>query len=142
MVGIIISGHGKFATGLNSSVELIAGAQDNLQLVDFLQEDTLETLTIKLENAMKKLSDCNGIIVFTDLPGGSPFKTAVEVSINFDNVKVIGGTNMPMLCEIAMARNFIDDIDSLVNMAINTGKEQVVKFEQIKRKQEISDEGI
>lgn len=142
MVGIIISGHGNFASGLYSSVKLIAGDQKNLELVDFLQEHTTDDLTNNLKAAMEKLQDLDGIIVFTDLPGGSPFKMAVETGLNFKNVKVLGGTNMPMLCEIAMARNFVEDVDMLVDMALNTGKDQVVKFELTKRKEETTEDGI
>lgn len=128
MVGIIVTGHGEFATGLTAALDLIAGPQKNYCAVDF-KGDTIETLNKNLEEAFKSLSDCNGIIVFSDLPGGSPFKSSVEVSFGkYENVHVLGGTNLPMLCEIAMARSFIEDVNALVEMAINIGKEQIIEF--------------
>ena len=142
MIGLIIAGHGNFATGLNSALELIAGPQKECQLVDFVQEDTVDDLSKKLHTAMSNLSECDAILVLSDLPGGSPFKTAVEVGLNYHNVRVLGGVNMPLVCEVAMARNFMEDIDSLVDMAINTGQSQVVKFELAKRQEAVSDDGI
>lgn len=143
MVGIIITGHGKFASGLTAALDLIAGPQKNYCAVDF-KGDTTETLAKDLDDAYASLSACNGIIVFSDLPGGSPFKTAVEVSMGkYENVHVLAGTNLPMLCEITMARAFIEDVDTLVEMAINTGKDQVVEFKMSAPKQEeATDDGI
>ena len=86
-------------------------------------------MAAKLSDAMDRLSDCEGILVFSDLAGGSPFKTAVEVGLTKSNrVEVIAGTNLGMVIEISMARGFIEDVDALVDMAINTGKDQVVRF--------------
>lgn len=133
MIGIILTGHGEFGSGLNSAIELIAGKQEAFEVVNFPENDGLEELTANLETAMDNLKDSEGIIVLSDLAGGSPFKTAVEVSLNRENVHVIAGTNLAMLAELALTRKFMDDIDALVNQAINTGKDQVVKFEMKKK---------
>lgn len=135
MIGLIVTGHGHFATGLTSSIDLIAGPQDNYVAVDFDGEGT-EKLENDLKAAIEKLSGCEGIIVFSDLAGGSPFKTAAIVTADNPNVKVIAGTNLPMLCEIAMARTMIEDLDMLVSSALNVGKDGVQLFEM----PEITDE--
>mgnify|MGYP004691945743 FL=1 len=135
MIGLIVTGHGHFATGLTSSIDLIAGPQDNYVAVDFDGEGT-EKLENDLKAAIEKLSGCEGIIVFSDLAGGSPFKIAAIVTAGNPNVKVIAGTNLPMLCEIAMARTMIEDLDMLVSSALNVGKDGVQLFEM----PEIADE--
>ena len=135
MIGLIVTGHGHFATGLTSSIDLIAGPQDNYVAVDFDGEGT-EKLENDLKAAIEKLSGCEGIIVFSDLAGCSPFKTAAIVTAGNPNVKVIAGTNLPMLCEIAMARTMIEDLDMLVSSALNVGKDGVQLFEM----PEIADE--
>ena len=155
MIGIIVTGHGHFATGLKSSVELIAGEQKNFEAVDFLAapedkhadiyDKSLDLLsqsvahnlgdygTDKLERdigkAINDLSEyCDGIIIFADLIGGSPFKIAVTSAGSRKWVKVLAGTNLPMLCEIALARTMIDDLDTLVSTAINVGKDGIQEF--------------
>ena len=130
MVGILVTGHGNFATGLTSSVNLIAGMPQKYEAVDFLESYGVEQLAEKLSEAMDRLSDCEGILVFSDLAGGSPFKTAVEVGMTKSNrVEVLAGTNLGMIIELSMARGFIEDMDTLVNMALETGKSQVVHFQ-------------
>lgn len=128
MIGLIVTGHGHFASGLTSSLQLIAGEQKDYVAVDFDGEGT-EKITKDLENALNTLKDCEGIIVFSDLLGGCPFKTAVTLSQGKDNVKVLAGINLPMLCEIALSRTMINDLDTLVSTAISTGKDGVQQFE-------------
>lgn len=142
MIGLLVTGHANFGSGLTSSLNLIAGEQEAYKYVDFRPEYSLEDLSRELTKAMDELKDCEGILVFSDLPGGTPFKTAVEVGFPRGNVNVIAGTNLPMMVEIAMSRKFIDDLDMLTQTALDTGKEQVVKYEFKKVEQQESDDGI
>lgn len=128
MIGLIVTGHGHFASAITSSIRLIAGDQPNYFAVDFDGEGTSK-LENDLKAAIDKLKDNSGIIIFSDLAGGSPFKTAVTLANGNPNIRVLCGTNLPMLCEIAMARTMIDDLDTLVTTAINVGKEGVQEFE-------------
>lgn len=143
MIGIIVTGHGHFGTGLTSSMKVIAGESESLIAVDFLENDSTEILTNKLNEAIETLA-LNEIIVFSDLPGGSPFKTSVEIKMTRPDLKieVIGGSNLPMLIEISMARGFIENIDDLVSMALNTGKDQIVQYVFKTHQEEISEDGI
>lgn len=139
MIGLVVTGHGNFGSGLTSSVNLIAGNPANYEYVDFIESYSTDDLDRELRKAFDKLSDCEGIIVMSDLPGGSPFKTAVMVGQEYDNIHVIGGTNLPMIVEITMARTMIEDVDALVDMALTTGKDQIVKFE-IKKPTQVDEE--
>lgn len=143
MVGIVIAGHGNFGTGISSSMKLIGGELQNLRFVDFVETMSTETLEEELRSAVDELiADNQGVIIFTDLIGGSPFKTAAIVSTSYENVYVLGGSNLPMLLEINAARAFIEDPAMLVDMAINTGKDQIGKFDlaSMQKHQEVSDE--
>lgn len=142
MIGLLVTGHGNFGSGLTSSLNLIAGEQEHYQFVDFTKE--VDELREDLTNAMDALKDCEGILVLSDLVGGSPFKTAVEVGFPRGNVEVVGGTNLPMLVEISMTRKFMSDmsVKELADAAVNTGKDQIVRYEFKPIEQVISDDGI
>ena len=143
MIGIIVTGHGNFATGLTSSLNLIAGVAENYVAVDFLAEQSVEDLSSNLNKAMDSLSNCEGILVFSDLAGGSPFKTSVEVMMTRnDKVEVLAGTNLAMLIEISMARAFVEGLQDLTDMAINTGKDQILKYAFVQRVEESDEDGI
>ena len=76
MIGLIVTGHANLGSGMTSSVNLIAGEQEAYRYVDFLPTYGTEELTEEIAKAMDELKDCEGIIIFTDLMGGSPFNVA------------------------------------------------------------------
>ncbi|MGP1376282.1 MAG: PTS fructose transporter subunit IIA [Bulleidia sp.] len=133
MIGIVVTGHGSFATGLTSSVRLIAGEPTQYETVDFLPEDSVETLTEKLREAFSQLASCKeGILVFTDLTGGSPFKAAAELSMQAGEQKIVvlSGTNLGMLIEANMMRQFTeDDVVTFADHMVETGRSLPMRFE-------------
>ena len=137
MIGLIVTGHANFGSGMTSSVNLIAGEQEAYRYVDFLPTYGTEELTEEIAKAMDELKDCEGIIIFTDLMGGSPFNVAASLGHGKENVRIVA-----MLVEIVMSRKFMDDLDGLVESVLETGKEQVTKYEFKQVVQEESEDGI
>ena len=136
MIGIIMTGHGSFASGLYSSICLIAGEKENFICCDFPESYSAEVLQTDLEAAVALLQKtCEGIIFFTDLKGGSPFQKSVIVASAGTNMEVISGSNLPMVLEICFAREQSDDVSQLAKNAINTGKEQVYRYVKTVNKQ-------
>lgn len=127
MLGIILTGHGHFATGLQSSIELIAGEQEKFIAVNFEEGMSAEQLQ-KLREAYENLDTEAGVVIFSDLPGGTPFNQSVLLSKEIDSVRVIAGINIPSLMEGLFTRNL--DIDSFIETVLNAGKNGIVTFEQ------------
>lgn len=142
MIGLLVTGHANFGTGITSSVNLIAGEQEAYQAVDFLPTYSTEDLTREMAKALDELKECEGVIIFTDLMGGTPFNVSAQLGHGKENIRIVAGTNLPMLVEIVMSRKFMDDLDGLVDSVLETGKEQVTKYEFKQVVQEASDDGI
>ncbi len=142
MIGLLVTGHANFGSGITSSVNLIAGEQEAYKYVDFLPTYSTEDLTVEITKALDELKDCEGVIIFTDLMGGTPFNVSAQLGHGKSNIRIVAGTNLPMLVEIAMSRKFMDDLDGLVESVLETGKEQVTKYEFKQVVQEASDDGI
>lgn len=142
MLGLLITGHGHFATGLNSSLELIAGAQSNVALVDFEADHSVETLRENLNKALDSLKEYDGVLVLSDLPGGSPFKTAVELKYERQEqpMEVIAGTNLPLLVASATMTAVFDNPLDLAEAMIPEGKDSIVRFELAAHTEEPEDE--
>ncbi|MBR3311936.1 MAG: PTS fructose transporter subunit IIA [Solobacterium sp.] len=134
MTGLIITGHGRFAEGMLSALELIAGPQNDCIAVNF--EHEVGELETDLQNALDSLYGCGAVIIFCDLPGGSPFKTAAVLTQDRPDTAVIAGVNMPMLCEIALTRTFQDDLSFLRDSALRTGREQIIHLDREKLMQD------
>ena len=142
MIGLLVTGHANFGTGITSSVNLIAGEQEAYQAVYFLPTYSTEDLTREITKALDELKECEGVIIFTDLMGGTPFNVSAQIGHGKDNIRIVAGTNLPMLVEIVMSRKFMDNLDELVDSVLETGKEQVTKYEFKQVVQEASDDGI
>jgi PTS system N-acetylgalactosamine-specific IIA component len=74
MLGIILCGHGGFATGMEKAMKQILGEQTQFIAIDFPETSTTAQLTSQLEQAVAELEDADGIIFLTDLLGGTPFQ--------------------------------------------------------------------
>ena len=142
MLGLLVTGHGHFATGLGSSLELIAGAQTNVAYVDFESEHSIEVLKANLTKAFDSLKEYDGVLVLSDLPGGSPFKTAVELKFERPDqvIEVISGTNLPLLIASSTMTSVFDSPLDLAEAMIPEGKDSIIRFELVARAEENEDE--
>ena len=109
MIGMIATGHGSFATGITSGLKLLAGEPQDYETVDFLPEDSAEALAQKLDAAYERLSGCEGIVIFADLTGGTPFNVSIRMKMEHPErqIEVIGGSNLPAVLEGYMARTSV-----------------------------------
>ena len=126
MIGLVLTGHGQFSVGVGQALEMIAGKQEAFKVVPFLENDTMDSLENKLRNSIRELQEeTEGIVVFADLLGGSPFKAAMLATVEYENVEVVVGTNLPMLIEIAMLREFASNAQDVVTQSLLAGKESI-----------------
>lgn len=129
MIGLIVTGHGNFATGITSSLRLIAGEPNDYLAVDFLPEESVERLTEKLTEAVESLKGCGSILILTDLMGGSPYNVAVKLKMaGLADLEVVTGTNLAALIEASMGREVAADVKELADTVAETGKDQVSRF--------------
>lgn len=140
MIGFILTGHGHFADGLSSAMELVVGKQERYINVNFPSGDTSVELEKNISNAINSLGECEHIIVFADLLSGSPFNTAIMKAMADNRIRVIYGVNFAMLIEAVMNRNAGMQLEAIINHAIDTGKSQIGVFEADGLKDDIDDD--
>ena len=117
MFDILIVGHGNFATGIVSSLELIAGKQESIKYIDFHKGMTSDELEVEIKNMYDKVD--KKLLVLADLVGGTPFNTAILQKGDRD-IEVVGGINLPLVLEIVTMKNSgaLVDIDSSIKVAM------------------------
>lgn len=144
MVGLLITGHGHFATGLGTSLRLITGNTENIAYVDFEADHSTDTLGKNLMNALDELKGCDGVLVLSDLPGGSPFKSAVECKMARPDqaIEVVAGSNLPMLVEGSMMMGAFDSPKDMAESLIEAGKDCIVRFELTEHEDNAEEDGI
>ncbi len=104
MVGIILVTHGKFSQEILKSAELILGKQENVVTLGLNHGDSIEQLKDDVRKAIDKLEKGAGVLVLTDLFGGSP-TNVTAASMKEKNFECLTGLNMPMLIEAFSSRS-------------------------------------
>lgn len=131
MTGIIITGHGTYASGLYANVKLLAGNDIRLTAIDFTDGCTPESLEIQLQSAIREYEFCPVIIILTDIIGGTPYMKAAALSVNEPKIRVISGANAPLLLDLVMRNmsgNDADDPDELAESLLDTGHKALTVF--------------
>lgn len=137
---IIVTGHGKFATGLQSSLKLITGLDQVIHTVDFTEEMSADDLAESLLKIKKKSKD--ETLIFADIPGGTPFNQSVLLKSKYDDVEVIAGTNLPLLIEVVLSSQSISK--ETINDFIETGQKGILHYSDSSTRSDVSqnEEGI
>lgn len=105
MIGMIITGHGLFATGIEKAVERIIGDQPQVAYVDFPVEINTDMLNQQMIEAIERVNNGNGVLFFTDLLGGTPFRAAALLAQKQTGIEVLAGINLQMTLEIMLERD-------------------------------------
>lgn len=126
MLGIIVTAHNQFASGLKSTIEWLAGDQPNFEVIDFTREMSPADLQGKIDESVKQLDDGSGVLIFTDIPGGTPFNQAAQYRVSHSNVSVITGTNVSMLMEVLFIRD--QPLAHVTEVALKAGSAAVKQF--------------
>lgn len=125
MIGIIITGHGLFGSGMNAGLEMIGGKFDNVDYLDFQNDIDFDTLVNTLEERINAMRNCVEFIILTDLAGGSPFKAAISLALKNQNIHVVSGVNIPTLLSVVLSRTSEIKAESLIDLAINECKDSI-----------------
>lgn len=128
MIGILVTGHGRFAAGAASAVKLVLGEQECFEAVDFPEGDTKTELEQHMDEALERLSGSEHILAFCDIVSGSPFNTLIDRAMRRGGMTVYYGTNVGMLIETALNRNFGSSLEELTVNLVDKGRAQVGVF--------------
>lgn len=113
MIGLVLVTHGRLADELLGALEHVVGPQEAFANVCIGPDDDMEERRQHILESISKVDDGSGVILLTDMFGGTPSNLAISV-IEKANVEVIAGVNLPMLIKLASVR----DADSLGEAAV------------------------
>jgi PTS system mannose-specific IIA component len=103
MIGLVLVTHGRLAIEFRAALEHVVGAQSHIETVSIGPDDDVERRRQDILDAVQKVNAGSGVIVLTDMFGGTPSNLAISVMAP-GKVEVVAGVNLPMLIKLASVR--------------------------------------
>jgi PTS system mannose-specific IIA component len=122
MIGLVLVTHGKLAHEFRAALEHVVGPQSRIETIAIGPEDDMERRRQDIVDAVRGVNDGSGVILLTDMFGGTPSNLAISV-MEAGRVEVIAGVNLPMLIKLASVR-----IDKPLDVAIAGAQEAGRKY--------------
>lgn len=103
MIGLVLVTHGRLAIEFQVAMEHVVGPQPAVEAICIGPDDDMEARRADIADAVARVDDGSGVILLTDLFGGTPSNLAISL-LDAGHVEVIAGVNLPMLIRLESAR--------------------------------------
>ena len=112
MIGLVLVTHGRLAEEFRNAVEHVVGAQEHFETVAIGPDDDMEQRRRDIIAAVERADTGAGVIVLTDMFGGTPSNLSISV-MESGRVEIIAGVNLPMLIKLSGVRKNDDMAQAL-----------------------------
>ncbi len=123
MIGLVLVTHGRLAAEFLVAMEHVVGPQERVEPICIGPDDDMEARRRDISEAIGKVNDGEGVIILTDLFGGTPSNLAISL-MKTEQIEVIAGVNLPMLIRLEGARKTMD-VKSAVAAAREAGRKYI-----------------
>jgi len=122
MIGLVLVTHGHLAQEFRAAMEHVVGPQEAVETISIGPDDDMERRRQDILAAVKKVDTGDGVVLLTDMFGGTPSNLAISV-MDQAKVEVVAGVNLPMLIKLASVRD-----DMKLERAITEAQEAGRKY--------------
>ena len=112
MIGLVLVTHGQLAEEFVRAMTHVVGPQERIATIAIGPEDDMEKRRVEIAGAIGKVDTGNGVIVLTDLFGGTPSNLSISL-MERGRVEVIAGMNLPMLIRLGSARKSMPVVEAV-----------------------------
>lgn len=112
MIGLVLVTHGQLATEFRVAMEHVVGPQKAIETICIGPDDDMELRRADISAAVARVNAGTGVILLTDLFGGTPSNLAISL-LKAGEIEVIAGVNLPMLIRLESARKTMNIVDAV-----------------------------
>ncbi len=123
MIGMVLVTHGRLADEFVEALEHVVGPQENTATVCIGADDDMEQQRDNILNKAAEVNTGDGVVVLTDMFGGTPSNLAISI-MDKNDVEIIAGVNLPMLIKLASVRK-TDSLGDAVVAAQEAGRKYI-----------------
>jgi PTS system mannose-specific IIA component len=126
LIGIVIVAHGGLAREYLSAVEHVVGRQPGIRAISIEEDHDRQKKQQEICEAADEVDTGDGVVVVTDMFGGSPSNLSLRACAPTDR-KILYGANLPMLIKLAKSRAL--SVDEAVKTAMDAGRKYIDSFD-------------
>ena len=104
MIGLVLVTHGRLAAEFIAALEHVVGQQTQIRAICIGADDDIEQRRAEIVNAVREVDSGSGVVILTDMFGGTPSNLAIS-TMDRPGVEVVAGVNLPMLIKLASIRD-------------------------------------
>ena len=123
MIGLVLVTHGQLAEEFRHAVEHVVGPHENFETVAIGADDDMEQRRRDIVDAVARADTGSGVIILTDMFGGTPSNLAISV-MESGKTEVIAGMNLPMLIKLSSVRTS-NNMASALHEAQTAGRKYI-----------------
>ena len=123
MIGLVLVTHGNLAEEFKNALEHVVGQQEAVETICIGPDDDMDRRREDIVKAVKDADQGNGVIILTDMFGGTPSNLSISV-MDTGEIEVIAGINLPMLIKLARVRED-NDMQKSLQEARDAGKKYI-----------------
>ena len=123
MIGIVIVSHERISKELLVALEHIVGKQENIEAISIFPGDNVEKRRKEILNATKRVNSGKGVVILTDMFGGTPSNLAISL-MEDKYIEVIAGVNLPLLIKMTSLRKDCK-LRELVKISQESGRKYI-----------------
>jgi mannose PTS system EIIA component len=124
-IGAVIISHGRLANELLSAAEAVVGELNHIAAVSIGWHDDVEIAKNEISRAVKKVSSGNGVLLLTDMFGGTPTNVAA-MFLKENEIEIVTGVNLPMVVKLASQRDEIS-LSEMAKKVEEQGKQSIYR---------------
>ncbi len=121
MIGVVIVTHGGLSEEFRKALEHIVGPQNQMETLAIAPDDDMEERRREILSATAQVNSGQGVIVLTDLFGGTPSNLALS-TLKAGEVDIIAGVNLPMMVKLASVRKTMSLEKAVVEIEVAAKK--------------------
>jgi mannose PTS system EIIA component len=129
MIGAIVITHGELGKELVEVAKGIVGSQPEVETISLTPGESPGELKKKIEASLGNLKLEDGVIIFTDMYGGTPTNTSLPMTLDH-KMELLTGVNLPMLLEFFSSREMLD-LAGLVQKVKQTGQKTIINAKEV-----------
>ncbi|MGB9712900.1 MAG: PTS sugar transporter subunit IIA [Dissulfurimicrobium sp.] len=124
MIGVVVAAHGQLARELLDTAVFIVGKAEQIQAVSIDPERDVDELKSEIRKAIKDVDSGEGVLILTDMFGGTPSNITLAF-LEENKIEVVTGANLPMLINLCQSRTQKKTLTEVADEVVNYGRKSI-----------------